>query len=51
VVAEGGELMPELTQDIAALEQLPETESVELGDDCCCGPVTCYCSCLLTLFL
>lgn len=40
--------MTELTMDIAALEELPEAESVELGEDCC-GPVTCYCSCLLSL--
>lgn len=34
--------------DIAALEELPETESVELGDGYC-GPYTCYCSCLLSI--
>lgn len=42
--------MSELTMDIAALEELPEMESVELGWDCC-GPVTCWCSCLLSIIL
>ncbi|MBM7787620.1 hypothetical protein [Tenggerimyces flavus] len=42
--------MAELTLDVAVLEELPETDSVELGGDCC-GPVTCLCTCLLTLVL
>lgn len=43
--------MKELTLDVAALERLPEVESVELGG--CwhgggCGLLTCLISCLLT---
>lgn len=38
--------MKELTLDVAALERLPEVESVELG--CGCGLATCVVSCLST---
>ena len=42
--------MNELTLDVAALEQLPEVDAVELGGDRC-HPWTCYCSCLLSIIV
>lgn len=48
--------MSELTMDIAALEELPEIESIELGGHGCghgggggCGLITCVVSCLVTI--
>ena len=40
--------MKELTLDVAALERLPEVESVELGGCHGCGLATCVVSCLST---
>jgi hypothetical protein len=45
--------MSELTMDIAALEELPEIESIELGGHggggSFCGLITCVVSCLVTI--
>ncbi len=44
--------MSELTIDVAALEELPEIESIELGGHgggVNCGLITCVISCLVTI--
>lgn len=44
--------MSEFTMDIAALEELPEIESIELGGHgggSFCGLITCVISCVITI--